>query len=73
MPSGLRRMVGNYRQKKLKLTANVSFEQKEQEKAISKLKRKENELKIRRNNDEMLTLFLFITNYIIHFSFHNES
>ena len=32
-------MVGNYREKKLKLTANVSFEQKEQEKAISKLKR----------------------------------
>jgi hypothetical protein len=66
-------MVGNYRQKKLKLTANVSFEQKEQEKAISKLKRKENELKIRRNNDKMLTLFLCITNYIIQVSFHNES
>jgi hypothetical protein len=46
-------MVKNYRQKKNKLTKNVSFEQKEQEKAILKLKRKENELKIRRNNDEM--------------------
>ena len=41
-------LVGNYRQKNLKLTANVSFEQKEQENAISKLKRKENELKILR-------------------------
>ena len=59
--------------KKLKLTANVSFEHKEQVRAISKFKRKENELKIRKNNDEIITLFLFITNYIIHFLFHNES
>jgi hypothetical protein len=45
---GLRRILGNYRQKNIRLTANVNFEQKEQERAISKLKRKENELKILR-------------------------